>query len=224
MVRRNHTGARAWRVGLRPYADDILPPDFHYRTLFQDGHSRVCRAGHPLRRFARLAAAKLLKAAADYPQFVPPYPFGRGHVTDNVYRRLGLGAPRLCIDAPYFHAGAVVVLEGDIVAVLPLKEPRLNFEYRVIWHERVHRDSGVRWVRDLIARSAAAHEVKVGNRSPLSTQGPTASVPDAGRSGVMGGVPRAHLRDPLVRLEEALADRLCATVEMRALRKTKRGE
>ena len=36
------------------YADDTIPPDFHYRTLFQDSYSLVCRAGHPLRRHRRL--------------------------------------------------------------------------------------------------------------------------------------------------------------------------
>lgn len=41
---------------------------------------------------------------------------------------------------------------------------------------------------------------------------------------MIGGDPWAYLRDVLVRLEEALADRFSATVEMRVLRKTKRGE
>lgn len=152
------------------YADEVIPQDFHYRTLFRDGYALVCRAGHALARQQSLSALKLLKAAAAFPQFAPRYAFGRGHVTDDVYRRLGLDSPQMCLEAPYFYAGAQAVIHGDLVAVLParaagiwaqfrdfsilpLREPRLTFEYRVIWHERVHRDAGVTWFRDLIAGS-----------------------------------------------------------------------
>ncbi|MEO8280107.1 MAG: LysR family transcriptional regulator [Ideonella sp.] len=152
------------------YADDVIPPDFHYRTLFQDGYALVCRSGHPLTQRRGLSALKLLNAAAAFEQFAPRYPFGRGHATDNVYDSLGLQSPRLCLEAPYFYAGAQAVVHGNLVAVLPtkaariwaqgadfeimpLREPRLSFEYRVIWHERVHRDPGVIWLRDLIVRS-----------------------------------------------------------------------
>ncbi len=153
------------------YADDAIPPDFHCRTLFQDGYALVCRAGHPLTRQRGLSTLKLLQAAAAFAQFAPRYPFGRGHATDNIYRTLGLESPRLCLEAPYFYAGAQAVVHGDLVAVLPtkaariwaqgadfevlqLQDPRLSFEYRLIWHERVHRDAGVIWLRDLIVRSA----------------------------------------------------------------------
>lgn len=150
------------------YADEVIPQDFHYKTLFRDGYALVCRAGHPLARQQGLSALKLLKAASSFPQFAPRYAFGRRHVTDDVYRRLGLESPQMCIEAPYFYAGAQAVVHGDLVAVLPtraagiwaqsrdfsvlpLREPRLTFEYRVIWHERVHRDAGVSWLRDVIA-------------------------------------------------------------------------
>ena len=156
------------------YADELIPQDFHYRTLFRDGYVLVCRAAHPLARQQGLSALKLLKAAAAYPQFAPRYAFRRGHVTDDVYRRLGLESPQMCLEAPYFYAGAQAVIHGDLVAVLParaagiwaqfrdfcilpLREPRLTFEYRVIWHERVHRDAGVTWLRDVINRTVGGH-------------------------------------------------------------------
>lgn len=152
------------------YADEVIPQDFHYRTLFQDGYALVCRAGHPLTRRRGLSTLKLLQAAAAYAQFAPRYPFERGHATDDIYRTLGLESPRLCLEAPYFYAGAQAVVHGDLVAVLPIKaariwalgadfevlplrEPRLSFEYRLIWHERAHRDAGLIWMRDLIVRS-----------------------------------------------------------------------
>ena len=161
------------------YADDVLPPDFHYRCLFQDGYALVCRAGHPLTLQPGLSALKLLKAAASFAQFAPRYPSGRGHVTDDVYRTLGLESPRFCLEAPYFYTGAQSVVQGDLVAVLPtraariwaqgahfevlpLREPRLSFEYRLIWHERVHRDAGVIWLRDIVAKNVGENTFLLG--------------------------------------------------------------
>ena len=160
------------------YADEVIPQDFHYRTLFRDGYALVCRAGHSLTRQRGSSALKLLKAAAAFPQFAPRYASGRGHVTDDVYRRLGLDSPQMCLEAPYFYAGAQAVIHGNLVAVLParaagiwarfrdfsvlpLREPALTFEYRVIWHERVHRDAGVSWLREVIAAA-------VGERPPAA--------------------------------------------------------
>lgn len=65
------------------------------------------------------------------------------------------------------------MLTGDLVAAMPeraarqwaqeaefvvmrLKEPKLSFEYRVIWHERDNRDPGLRWLRDLVVMSFTA--------------------------------------------------------------------
>lgn len=154
------------------YSDEPLPPDFHSRRLFSDGYAFVCRAGHPLQRVQGGSARKLLAAAVDYPQYAPRYPFGRNYITDNIYSTLGLPGPRLALEAPYFYAGASAVLTGDLVAVLPeraarlwargtefvvlpLKEPKLSFDYRVIWHERAHRDPGLKWLRDVFVKSVA---------------------------------------------------------------------
>ena len=154
------------------YADAPIPPDLHVRSLFRDGYVLVCRAGHPLGQMSRLPARKLLAAAAAYPQFAPRYPLGRGQVTDNVYATLGLAGPKLVLEAPYFYAGAHVVLTSDLVAIIPeraartwasdarfaivpLREAKLGFEYRLVWHERAHRDTGFTWLRDLVVRSLA---------------------------------------------------------------------
>lgn len=55
---------------------------------------------------------QLLLAAAQYPQFAPRYPYGRSHVTDNVYRTLGLPSPHIFLEAPYFYSGAQVVMSS----------------------------------------------------------------------------------------------------------------
>lgn len=156
------------------YADEPIPADFHYRPLFRDGYALVCRSDHPLvRKRPRCGASTLLEAARAWPHFAPRYPIGPGFVTDNVYARLGMAAPRFVLEAPYFYAGAHAVLSGNLVAVLPQRTARvwakgqglavmpiddeaLRFEYRVIWHERAHRDPGLIWLRGLLVSSAAS--------------------------------------------------------------------
>ena len=108
------------------YADEVIPQDFHYRPLFRDGFALVCRAPRALARQQSLSALKLLNAAAAFPQFALRYAFGRGHVTDDVYRRLGLDSPQMCLEAPYFYAGACAwrgSCRGVCVAIVPGLSP-----------------------------------------------------------------------------------------------------
>ena len=167
------------------FADGPLPPDFHSRRLFEDGYVLMCRRGHPLLVHAHASAKRLLTAAAAYPQFAARYPGQRGHVTDDVYRRLNMAPAPMAVEAPYFYAGARVVQSSDLVAVLPARVARLwadaaevvtvpvdiaslRFEYRVIWHERAHRDAGVKWLREMIARqfvTRSAHVARDQSRS-----------------------------------------------------------
>jgi len=155
------------------FADGPLPPDFHSRRLFEDGYVLICRRGHPLLAHSSSPARGLLTAAAAYPQFAARYPGQQGLVTDDVYRRLNMVPAPMAVEAPYFYAGARVVQNSDLVAVLPgrvasiwadavkvvtlsVDIAALRFEYRVIWHERAHRDPGVKWLRELIARQFVA--------------------------------------------------------------------
>ncbi len=155
------------------YADEPIPPDFHSRRLFSDGYALVYRTGHPLQKTKQATARGMLTAASEFPQFAPRYAFGRTHITDDVYSRMGMPIPRLALEAPHFSVGALAVLTGEVVAVLPeraarlwaqgakfavvpLKEARLRFEYRVIWHERAHRDPGIKWLRECFVKGCAA--------------------------------------------------------------------
>jgi DNA-binding transcriptional LysR family regulator len=55
---------------------------------------------------------------------------------------------------------ARILSRGLTLAVLPLDEPALRFEYRLIWHERAHRDPGFVWLRDQIARRQAERSLR----------------------------------------------------------------
>jgi DNA-binding transcriptional LysR family regulator len=146
------------------YADEPLSSDFHVRRIFADGYACVCRREHPLAAIKASSASVLLKEAAKYPQSVPRYLASQRHITDDVYAQLGLPPAKIVVATPYFQAGLQSVLEDDLVAlvpqrlarlwlerypvaVLPIVEKSLRFEYRLIWHERAHRDRGLLWFR-----------------------------------------------------------------------------
>jgi len=151
------------------YADDPLPPDFHSRRLFDDGYAFVCHPKHPLASHQGSSAKALLKEAAKYPQIAPRYLASRRYVTDDIYSRLGLQPSTVVIASPYFHTALEGVASGGLVSVvperlarswqqhfkvlvLPINEKSLHFEYRLIWHERAHRDKGILWFREQLVR------------------------------------------------------------------------
>ncbi len=147
------------------YSDEVMPPDFHYLKLFNDGYAFVCRPQHPLTKSAPGSTMALLKEASKFPQYAPRYLASRRYVTDDLYSRLGLNAVNIVMASPYFHTALESVLVSDLVSVvperlarawqkqsqvvvLPIKEKSLHFEYRLIWHERAHRDRGLKWFRE----------------------------------------------------------------------------
>ena len=151
------------------YSDESLPADFHYRKLFSDGYALVCHKQHPLTLFKKSGAKVLLMEAAKYPQCAPRYLASRRYVTDNLYERLGLAPSPIVVASPYFYTALESVIRDDWVAVVPAKlaglwaqryaiavipitEKSLQFEYRLIWHERAHRDRGLQWLREQFAR------------------------------------------------------------------------
>lgn len=147
------------------YSDEVLPPDFHCRKLFSDGYALVCNRQHPLTMLKIVSGKALLTEAAKYSQCAPRYLASRRYVTDNLYEQLGLVHSPIVVASPYFYTGLESILLGDwvavvpqrlanlwaaryAIAVLPIMEKSLQFDYRLIWHERAHRDKGLQWLRE----------------------------------------------------------------------------
>jgi len=153
------------RVDLALYADDPLPPDFHCRDLYRESYAVLMRRGHPLQRAASSGRKKsLLDRLADYPHVVASYPAGRRYLADDVLARLKGPAHHIAIEMPYFIAAPWFLTGSDRVMLLPviaakalaesgeltwmpLPANSLGFSYRLIWHERAHRDPGLVWLR-----------------------------------------------------------------------------
>lgn len=162
-------------IDLALYADDPLPAAYSYRRLFAETFTCLYRRGHPIGQSARNGSnSARLQALSGYPQAVIAYP--AGHVTryDDLFGQFGLPHERIVLSLPYFLAAPWIVADSDLVLVVPTRVATClaslasldqvpfpvraaGFEYRMVWHERVHRDPCHHWLRDTIAKSVGAH-------------------------------------------------------------------
>lgn len=167
-------GLAAADIDLALYADDPLPPAYAYRRLFNETFSCLFRRGHPVATRARGGSrAARLKALGSFPQAVIAYPSGRTNQYDDVFEQMQLTHERVALSLPYFLAAPWVIAESDLVLVVPTRvadclTPIANldnapfpargagFEYRMVWHERMHHDPDHRWLRDVILQSTRA--------------------------------------------------------------------
>lgn len=149
------------------YADDPLPPDFHYRDLYNETYAVLMRKGHPLTQHGIPKKKELMARLAEYPHVVASYPSGRQYLADDVLSRLGGPPHHVAIETPYFTAAPWLLRDSDRLMLLPKKAAEflarenaldymglpadeLSFSYRLVWHERAHRDQGVSWLRQKI--------------------------------------------------------------------------
>ena len=156
-------------LDLALYADSSLPPDFHARDLWTEGYTAMVRSGHPMVTSAHASKGGFVSWAqiAKFPQIVARYPEGRDYQDDDLLRETGINSHHVLLAVPYFAAAAQVIATTDAVMVVPSRMAEINalqwrvvalpikggtrkFAYRLVWHERVHHDPGVQWLRGLI--------------------------------------------------------------------------
>ena len=88
----------------------------------------------------------------------------------DVLARHGLPTPRVALSVPYVMSAPWIIAENDLVLIAPTRIATLlawlanlatspfpagdtGFEYRMVWHERMHRDLGHRWLLELVSAS-----------------------------------------------------------------------
>lgn len=147
---------------------DSDPSLAHERYLFTESFSCVLSPHHPL---------------ADKPAHIPlttdeflAYP----HISmvisdtefDRINMRLGKAAEqrRILARLPYFHAAPHIIGASDAIMTLPnrsalplvqshglrcRKAPEFigTFDYKLLWHERAHRDPAITWLCEMMAVS-----------------------------------------------------------------------
>ena len=144
------------------YPEAHLPQDFHFKSLFRDDYVLVADEAHLPE--GRLSFEKFLNRR----RIVMLYPDGRRTLSDDVLGEFGAPSSLIALKTPYFTSAMWALPGSDLVAVLPRRvadrlasvtslrlipvpESVSPFNYRLIWHERAHRDAGHRWLRDMMA-------------------------------------------------------------------------
>jgi DNA-binding transcriptional LysR family regulator len=159
-------------LDLALYADDPVPGDFHTRDLFRETYGVLLAKTHPL---AQRKEASIRLRASDltgFPQIVATYPSGRQTEVDDVLARLGHKNSSNRMAVPYFLAAPWLLQDTNFVMLCPqraaqalaqhpamtwrsLASKACDFTYRMVWHERAHKDGGLTWFRELILKSAS---------------------------------------------------------------------
>ena len=159
-------------------AESALPENFHLRPLFKDRYACLVRRNHPVLLSLRRDGSLNPKAAARYPQIVLLYPVGSQLKGDDVLALLGHPAKRIAMRTPYFTSAPLLLSGTDNLILLPTRLGKAftrstpvvmvplhadtQFGYRLIWHERTQKDTGVGWVRaqvyELFSGVGAAEE------------------------------------------------------------------
>lgn len=134
--------------------------DLHTRVLFSDHYVCIVRKGHPL------ASRKLtLARMCDFEHLVvSPRGGVFGDELDEALARAGLSR-RVAASVQSFMLAPMLVARTDLIALVPRRVGTLGrrdlvqlvlpvtsrgFTLAAIWHERMHRDEGHRWLRALI--------------------------------------------------------------------------
>lgn len=158
-------------VDLLLYSDAPVPVSLHARELFRETFVSLVRRGHPLLDRPSMEEISL-EAFAALPHILVSVFGGPTGPVDQALARHGLRR-RVALWVPYFATAAFVAAETDLVVTLPariaarlaghaglarLRTPAIvdPFGYRLLWHERSHRDPGAHWLRALMVESARA--------------------------------------------------------------------
>jgi len=143
---------------------EAAPAELRQRSLFVERYVLVGRSDHPgLRRKPTLKQFCALEQV-----IVSPDGGGFHGPTDVALAEQGLSR-QVVLSVPHFMLLASVLASTDLVAMVPERlvstDPRLRvveaplavrgFEMLMLWPERVHRDPGHRWLREVIAAGMA---------------------------------------------------------------------
>lgn len=154
-------------VDIALYADDPVPGDFHFIDIFRETYVLIVKIGHPILDNSINSLSQFLSQVSKYKHIVARYPNSHIDAGDDVLTRLGASMSSPRISLPYFGVAPIIVAESNLVMavpsrlakcyahysqieVIPIPASQEDFFYRLIWHERAHRDPGVQWLRRTI--------------------------------------------------------------------------
>jgi len=139
---------------------DTVPPELRFKFLFIEHYVLIARKDHPhVKRKPTIDQFCTLEHI-----LVSPDGGGFRSITDTMLQKMGK-TRRVVLSVPHFLFVPALVTQSDMVAMLPSRLiPNLSdelcafeapleipgYEMAMVWHERSHRDSGHKWLRDQI--------------------------------------------------------------------------
>ncbi|MBJ2097850.1 MULTISPECIES: LysR family transcriptional regulator [Enterobacterales] len=159
-------------IDLALYADDQIPGDFHFIDIFRETYVLIVKSGHPITNQSFDSLSYFLSVVSKYKHVVARYPNSHIDSGDDVLARLGAKMSNPRISLPYFGVAPMIVAESNLimavpsrlakhyanasygqVETIPIPTNTEDFAYRLIWHERAHRDPGVQWLKNHIKQA-----------------------------------------------------------------------
>jgi transcriptional regulator, LysR family len=154
--------AEQGEVDLIFHTREGAPASLHQRLLFQERYVLAARHDHP----ALQSTVSLAQFCQLEQVMVSPDGGGFWAATDEALARSGLSR-KVVLSVPHFLFLVETLLNTDLVAVVPERltrnvsglkvvEPPIavqGFEMLMLWHERLHRDAGHRWLRQRLIDS-----------------------------------------------------------------------
>lgn len=165
-------------LDLALYADSDLPPDYRFSDLFTETYAFLMCKNHILQKRSFPVPLRIAQLAdfAKFPQLSILYPDDRQLLAENPFAVHKIHARQPVFQTPYFMSAPWILSESDMIMMVPLRVAERmaaaadlayiemdaevgSFRYRMVWHERVHLDAGVRWLRDELGRTLSSTRI-----------------------------------------------------------------
>jgi DNA-binding transcriptional LysR family regulator len=158
---------REGHVDLAIFPKEDLPPDCHRQPLIDSVFACLMCRQHPLAGLCARGQAPRLDDYLKYPRLSVRTRWGNATRLIEHVAMPDLPPQEPASVVPYFLGAPLLLLHTDLVLVMPLPTARgfarmlplelrptpissAPFRPQLIWHDRVHADPSVRWLRDLI--------------------------------------------------------------------------
>ncbi len=154
------------------YSDEEIPMDFYSKNLYEESYVILLKQNHKLleKSIKSLDEEAFIDEVSRYPQIVPSYPqVDNTYIVDDVLSRMGHKEHKISTSTPYFSTLAMMIVNTNKIAIVPKRiglefkdllslelidfpNRKNNFDYRLIWHERIHQDESFIWLKNEILK------------------------------------------------------------------------
>jgi DNA-binding transcriptional LysR family regulator len=163
---------REGQIDLAVFPREDLPPDCHCQPLLVSEFVCLLWDRHPLTKRTPPSRAPTIDDYLAFPRLSVKTRWGASTRLIEQIAMPDLPEQQPAVVVPYFLGAPLLLPGSDLIAVmprptaegfarilpltvLPTPLPSTAFRPQLIWHERVHADPAVRWLRELILSLAA---------------------------------------------------------------------